>query len=128
MGNPYKPEEERFTLTLSDEERANIEKLIKDGFYTKENIEKRKEEARKAALIKKRADICARYDKDIAKAEREKKVMLYIFDSGISTENVIYYDHTNTARFNWKDYDKKYLKKNFATLLIALIIPNCPKV
>ena len=125
--NPYKPEEERFTLTLSDEERANIEKLIKDGFYTKENIEKRKEEARKAALIKKRADICARYDKDIAKAEREKKVMLYIFDSGISTENVIYYDHTNTARFNWKDYDKKVSQEEFCDFINSVDYSQLPK-
>lgn len=124
---PYKPEEERFTLTLSDEERANIEKLIKDGFYTKENIEKRKEEARKATLIKKRADICARYDKDIAKAEREKKVILYIFDSGISTENVIYYDHTNTARFNWKDYDKKVSQEEFCDFINSVDYSQLPE-
>lgn len=115
--NPYKPEEERFTLTLSKEERANMEKLIKEGFYTKENIEKRKEEARQAALTKKRADLCARYDGAISKAEREKKIMLYIFDSGISTDNVIYYDHTNTVRFNWKDYDKKVSQEDFITFL-----------
>lgn len=111
--NPYKPEEERFTLTLSEEERANMEKLIKGGFYSKENIEKRKEEARKEALIKARAKICARYDGDIEKAEREKKVMLYIFDSGISSENVIYYNHTNKVVFNWKDYDKKVSQEEY---------------
>lgn len=121
--NPYKPEEERFTLTLSEEERTNMEKLIKEGFYTKENIEKRKEEARKAAL----ADICARYDKDIAKAEREKKVMLYIFDSGISTENVIYYDHTNTARFNWKDYDKKVSQEEFCDFINSVDYSKLPE-
>lgn len=101
--NPYKPEEERFTLALSDEERANMEKLIKEGFYTKENIEKRKEEVRKETLIKARAKICARYDGDIEKAERAKKVMLYIFDSGFSTENIMYYDHNNKVVFNWLD-------------------------
>lgn len=127
--NPYKPEEERFTLTLSDEERANIEKLIKDGFYTKENIEKRKEEARKSALIKKRADICARYDKDIAKAEREKKVMLYIFDSGVSTENVIYYNHSNTVTFNWSDlsYYKRISKEDFQNFLESVDYSKLPE-
>ncbi|WP_231373109.1 hypothetical protein [Bacteroides sp. HPS0048] len=127
--NPYKPEEERFTLTLSDEERANIEKLIKDGFYTKENIEKRKEEARKAALIKKRADICARYDKDIAKAEREKKVMLYIFDSGVSTENVIYYNHSNTVTFNWSNlsYYKRISKEDFQNFLESVDYSKLPE-
>lgn len=128
-GNPYKPEEERFTLTLSEEERANMEKLIKEGFYTKENIEKRKEEARKAALIKKRADICARYDKDIAKAEREKKIMLYIFDSGISTENVIYYNHSNTVTFNWSDLScyKRISKEDFQNFLKSVDYAKFPE-
>lgn len=125
--NPYNPEEERFTLTLSDEERANMGKLIKEGFYTKENIEKRKEEARKAALIKKRADICARYDKDIMEAEREKIVMLYIFDSGVSTDNVIYYNHTNTVRFNWKNYDKKVSQEDFIAFLNSVDYSKLPE-
>lgn len=125
--NPYKPKEERFTLTLSDEERANMEKLIKEGFYAKENIEKRKEEAQKAALIKKRANICARYDEKIEVAEREKKVMLYIFDSGVSTDNVIYYDHTNKVVFNWKDYDKKISQEEFVDFLNKVDYSQLPE-
>lgn len=125
--NPYKPEEERFSLTLSEEERANMEKLIKEGFYIKDNIEKRKEEDRKAALIKKRAGICARYDKDIAKAETEKKIMLYIFDSGISMDNVIYYTHTNTVCFNWKDYDKKVSQEEFINFLNSVDYSQLPE-
>lgn len=117
--NPYKPEEERFTLTLSEEERANMEKLIKEGFYTKENIEKRKEEARKNALIKERDKICARYNKDIAKIERTKKVMLYIFDLGVPTDNVMYYDCTNKVVFNWLDliHYKKISKEDFQNFI-----------
>lgn len=45
--NPYKPEKERFTLTLTDEERLLIEERIKAGYYSAENIEKRREEARR---------------------------------------------------------------------------------
>ena len=127
--NPYKPEEERFLLTLSEEERANMEKLIKEGLYTKENIEKRKEEARKEDLTKKRADICARYDKDISKAEREKKIMLYIFDSGISTENVIYYNHSNTVTFNWSDLScyKRISKEDFQNFLKSVDYAKLPE-
>lgn len=36
--NPYKPEEERFVLTLTDEERSLIEERIKAGHYSSENI------------------------------------------------------------------------------------------
>lgn len=63
--NPYKPEKERFTLTLTDEERLFIEEHIKAGYYSAENIEKRREEVHKAKMLKKRAEICERYDKKI---------------------------------------------------------------
>lgn len=71
--NPYKPEEERFTLTLTDEERLLIEERIKAGCYSAENIEKRSEEAHKAKMLKKRTEICERYDKVIREAETDKK-------------------------------------------------------
>lgn len=51
--NPYKPEEERFALTLTDEERSLIEERIEAGYYSAENIEKRREEAHKAKMLKK---------------------------------------------------------------------------
>nr|UWF94965.1 MAG: hypothetical protein [Bacteriophage sp.] len=60
--NQYKPEEERFTLTLTDEERLLIEERIKAGYYSAENIEKRREEAHKAKMMEKRAEICEQYD------------------------------------------------------------------
>lgn len=37
--NPYMPEKERFTLTLTDEERLLIEERIKAGYYSAESIE-----------------------------------------------------------------------------------------
>lgn len=42
--NPYKPENERFTLKLTDEERTLIENRIKDGYYTSEAIQVRKDQ------------------------------------------------------------------------------------
>lgn len=111
--NPYKPEEERFTLTLTDEERLLIEERIKAGYYSAENIEKRREEAHKAKMLKKRTEICERYDKIIRKAETDKKVMLCVFDYGLSTDNVIYYNHTNTLSFNWRDYGEKITQEEF---------------
>lgn len=69
--NPYKPEEERFVLTLTDEERLLIEERIKAGYYSAESIEKRREETHKAEMLKKRAEICEQYDKKIRQAEAE---------------------------------------------------------
>lgn len=111
--NPYKPEEERFVLTLTDEERSLIEERIKAGYYSSENIEKHMEEAHKAKMAAKRAEICERYDKKIRQAEAEKKIMLCVFDYGLSTDNIIYYPHTNTLSFNWNDYGRKITQEEF---------------
>lgn len=111
--NPYKPEKERFTLTLTDEERSLIEERIEAGYYSTENIEKRREEAHKAKMMEKRAEICEQYDKIIRNAETDKKVMLCVFDYGLSTDNVIYYNHTNTLSFNWRDYEEKITREEF---------------
>lgn len=111
--NPYTPEKERFTLTLTDEERLLIEERIKAGYYSAENIEKRREETHKAEMLKKRAEICERYDKRIRQAEAEKKIMLCVFDYGLSTDNAIYYPHLNTLSFNWNSYGKKITQEEF---------------
>lgn len=71
--NPHTPEKERLTLTLTDEERSLIEERVKARYYSAENIEKRREEDHKAEMLKKRAEICERYDKRIRQAEAEKK-------------------------------------------------------
>lgn len=51
--------------------------------------------------------------KKIRQAEAEKKIMLCVFDYGLSTDNVIYYSHTNTLSFNWDSYEKKITQEEF---------------
>lgn len=111
--NPYMPEKERFTLILTDEERSLVEERIKSGYYSAENIEKRKIEAHKADVAGKRFNICEYYNQKIRQAEVEKKIMLCVFDYGLPTNNVIYYPHSNTLSFNWKDYGGKITQEEF---------------
>lgn len=72
-----------------------------------------REEDHKAEMLKKRAEICERYDKRIRQAEAEKKIMLCVFDYGLSTDNAIYYPHLNTLSFNWNSYGKKITQEEF---------------
>ena len=102
----------------SEELIAELEKLCGKKWVNpykleEENIEKRRVEAHKAKMAAKRAEICERYDKKIRQAEAEKKIMLCVFDYGLSTDNVIYYNHTNTLSFNWKDYGEKITQEEF---------------
>lgn len=36
-----------------------------------------------------------------------------MFDHGLSVDNVIYYNHTNTLSFNWRDYGEKITQEEF---------------
>lgn len=90
--NPYKPENERFTLKLTDEERTTITNRINDGYYRPELYKREKKQQ---------------------KAENEKRVMLAVLDAGLSVNNVIYYDHSNELVFNWKDYETKVTENDF---------------
>lgn len=77
--NPYKLEEEKFTLILTDKERSFIEERIEAGYYS---------------IV-------------------GKKIILCVFDHGLSVDNVIYYNHTNTLVFNWCDHIEKITKEKF---------------
>jgi hypothetical protein len=111
--NPYKPENERFTLKLTDEERTLIGNRIKDGYYTSEAIQARKDQKKREEYEKKRNEIIADFEKEIQKAENRKLVRLAVLDTGISLKNVIYYNHSNELAFNWNDYEEKVTQEQF---------------
>lgn len=111
--NPYKPENERFALTLTNEERILIENRIKGGYYTREAIQERKEQEKRKEYEKERNEIIAYCEKEIQKAENKKLVMLAVLDAGISLKNVIYYNHSNELAFNWNDYEEKVTQERF---------------
>lgn len=111
--NPYKPENERFVLRLTDEERTLIENRIKDGYYTSEAIQERKDQKKREEYEKKRNEIIADCEKSIQEAENKKLVMLAVLDAGISLKNAIYYNHSNELAFNWNDYEEKVTQEQF---------------
>lgn len=125
--NPYKPEEERFTLKLTEEEKLLIEDRIRNDYYSVSNIEKRKEEAHQAAIAKERANICKRFDEKILEAETEKKIHLYILDHGLSIDNMIFYSHKNTVVFNWMDYGDKITQEEFVNFVNNIDYSQLPE-
>lgn len=111
--NSYRPENERFVLKLTDEERTLIENRIKEGYYTSEAIQERKDQKKREEYEKKRNEIIADCEKEIQKAENRKLVRLAVLATGIPLKNVIYYNHTNELVFNWNDYEEKVTQEQF---------------
>lgn len=68
--NPYKPEEERLVLKFTDEERTLIKNRLKEGYYTPEAIQARKEREKREKYEKKRNEIIA----DCEKLCRKRKI------------------------------------------------------
>lgn len=108
--NPYRLDEERFVLRITDEERMEIEEKIASGYYTKEAIRKRIDERR----AEERKKIEDKYEnelrEEIDKINRKKTVYLYLFDKGIT--NAIYHVSTNKVEFNWT-YGRRLTKEEF---------------
>lgn len=125
--NPYKPENERFTPKLTDEERTLIENRIKYGYYTSEAIQARKDQKKREEYENKRNEIIADCEKEIQKAKYKKLVMLAVLDAGITLKNVIYYDHSNELVFNWNDYETKVTQEQFDEFVKTVDKTKLPK-
>jgi hypothetical protein len=99
----------------TQEKRDEEAKKVAEGYYTPEAAQKRKEAARNAefqAIEDERA-------KDIAKVNRECDAKRAVLLGGLSLENFIFYNHTQTGSFNWKSYDKKITQEQFDAFLLS---------
>ena len=106
----------RKNLVLTDEERAEVEKKLEEGFYTPEAVARRKEEKERAEREQKRAELVRRYDDEIAKCKLQRAIMILVFDTFGTADNVIYYDHSRVISFNWNEpqwatYSKHWTEK-----------------
>lgn len=125
---PYEYDKERKHIeAFTDEESAEMNKRIDSGYYTPEAMKERKEEAARKAYEAKRAEIIAECEKKVSKLEEEKTVKLYILDSGLSVDNVIYYEHKKEVVFNWLDYKDKISQEDFIDFLNSVDYSKLPE-
>lgn len=126
--NPYEYDKERKHIeAFTDEEAAEMNKRIDSGYYTPEAMKERKEKAARKAYEEKRAEIIAECEKKVSKLEEEKTVKLYILDSGLSVDNVIYYEHKKEVVFNWSDYKGKISQEDFIGFLNIVDYSKLPE-
>ena len=124
--NPYTHEQERFRLELSNEEKAEVETKISNGYYSEKAIAERSEARRIVKIEAMREEIIRKCDEAEQKARNKRDVMLYIIDNGLPTDNVIYYNHTKEVVFNWKDYDKKITQEQFVDFVNSIDYSKLP--
>lgn len=125
--NPYKPWEERNIMRLTEDERNEIKKKIDEGYYSVEAQKSRRETRYKAAQEAIRNRIIEIYEETEREAREDRDIKLYIFDSGMPIDNVIYYDHTKQVVFNWLDYRSKITKEQFDEFLSKVDYSKLPE-
>jgi hypothetical protein len=96
----------------------------KEGYYTPAKIQERKEQEAASAKAKQYEKIAAEMNKTIAKAQREHEVKKAVLDAGLPLDNFIYYTHSNTGSFNWKNYGTRITKDEFSTFLHVVQLDN----
>lgn len=125
--NPYNEETERNVMKLSQQETDEIKDKIAAGYYSKERIQARTKLREIEKIEKERAKILARYEKDTEEARRERDVALYMLDSGLKTDNWIYYHFNNKVAFNWREYGQKITQEEFADFVAKVDYSKLPE-
>lgn len=125
--NPYNEETERNVMKLSQQETDEITNKIAVGYYDKERIKARAKLRDIEKIEQERAKILAQYEKDTEKARRERDVALYMLDSGLQTDNWIYYHFNNKVAFNWREYGQKITQEEFADFIAKVDYSKLPE-
>lgn len=126
--NPYECDKERKHIeAFTDKEALEMNNRIDSGYYTPEAIQARKEEAKRQAYEAKRAKIIEDCKKKVSKLEEEKEVKLYILDSGLPIDNVIYYEHSKEVVFNWLNHEDKISQDVFIDFLNSVDYSKLPE-
>ena len=122
-GKKFVVDSSRQNLRMPTADEIDAERdRIEAGFYSVEAIAERK----RAALAEKRAAIIARAERDKAKIDRKLAVNLAIFDAGgpRGLEHSIFYDHTATVRFNWREYGKELTAAEIEQIKQNAVLPD----
>ena len=114
--NPYKGKE-KFVLKITRAEVKHMEVLISQGYYSDENIERRANEKKWADINEKIDNTWKYYDSNIQDLKDECRIKIGLLSSGIPIDNMIYYKHRRTVKFNLYRGVKKISRKTFDKVL-----------
>lgn len=95
------------------EEINEYTRLKSEGYYLPEAKQERAKQAKELAKNKAINDLKERVKNETDKINAELNLRIYILESGLSIDNMIYYNHTNELVFNWQGYGKQLSENDF---------------
>ena len=109
-------------IAPTPEQVADFETKQKAGYFSGEQRAQRAEAKRQEYYKKEREKVEAEYKGKIKQAETERDVKIAVLDAGLSLKNFIFYNHTNTGVFNWRDYEDKTTREQFDSFVAGVNI------
>jgi hypothetical protein len=118
-----------FIATLSEEVKPLIEERISSGYYLTENIKARERTGKEIEKTAHIIELKKKASKDIKNIRNELRVRLYVIEAGLSDKNLIYFNHKNTAVFNWMKNDcyDKISQEDFVDFLNSVDYSKLPE-
>lgn len=105
-GDEFVNDSKRYHYTpLSDDEKTNFEQREKAGVFTAEKMAEKKQNAINATNEKLAAEELAKVDKMRNFANAKEKAIYAILAAGLPLQNCIFYDHSQSCKFNWKSWE-----------------------
>ena len=114
--NPYKGKE-KSVLKITRSEAISVEVLIRWGYYSDENIKRLIDEKKSYDIDEKIGNVKKYYNDKIQYLKEECSIKIGLLSSGIPIENMIYYEHIRTVKFNWRSDEKKISRETFDKVL-----------
>ena len=109
-------------IAPTPEQVADFETKQKAGYFSDEQRAQRAEAKRQEYYKQEREKVEAECKGKIEQAETERDVKIAVLDAGLSLKNFIFYNHTNTGVFNWKDYEDKITREQFDVFVAGVNI------
>lgn len=117
-GYEFVDDSRRYQYTpLSEEQKQVFEQREKAGELTAEKISEREQNSINAMNEKLAAEELAKVDKMRKFANAKEKAIKAILSAGLPLQNCIFYDHSQSCKFNWKSYDILITEEQFNTLV-----------
>lgn len=127
-GNVYEDTSTRISkITLTEDEKREIEEKLCTGYFTPEQVQVRKIGAMRVAQEKARKEAIEEAERKKKAIDDELKIELYMLEQNISPDIWIYYSHSKTVCFNWRGYGKQITQEEFVDFLNKMDYNQLPE-
>jgi len=121
---PFKDNKDKLYSDLkpmTNQEMEAFKKLIKEGYFSTKNVEKRRREATKIHIKNKVEELKQQMKKEVEEVKTRYKIRILMAKKLPRFDNYIYYDHRNTIAFNWcRSLSGNLTKQDFDKFISSL--------